>query len=618
MFVSRTRFINMTWNYKIFFACLSIFILAGSPLYAQGMILDFSYDKSTYHWEDSVWLDNKFSDNIRVQAYNSSTATLIKKSLFLNSRDRWQKNANTNVALIFNPENRFSWGITAFNNYNRLESRRVGINRLGLHQDFRLSDAIKLRSQLSYSEATRHYQETKERDQGVMQKVDLTYVGNLFGLGSLGAAYNHELNLLQRTPEKSFGLDLGFANGDTGQEIQINYSGNYQQNKFFTDLTSFENVTTQNKYEHQGDLHLNLNLIKKLDLDLLSNYSYRRFEYTENEDDVLPGIIGRDNLTATFYYKLAGSYPLFGVSLFKTEYIYRDSDEEFGDLFSGQNITLGELRLSYYISWSEKDSLYASGTFSVTTYTGKDPNNLFSDRDRVFKLGQMVYQRDFSDHFLLRLRGSYQYNHYIYISEQLSANNNHNIVYLAQPEVIWTPSAALQISHSWVMHANYIYYDYEKYEESQRNTLYRKADYLVKLNYSITRNLDLLLSYRYRYEDFGQLVYRDQWAQRISWDRNGHLPSIEMFWRPFNELLINSGYSYERKRSFDHLPGEVEGTRILQEKELFEREKIFINMNYRPGNKSRINFSYTRRVQESKSFLNEDSDIITLNVSRYF
>ena len=132
MFVSRTRFINMTWNYKIFFACLSIFILAGSPLYAQGMILDFSYDKSTYHWEDSVWLDNKFSDNIRVQAYNSSTATLIKKSLFLNSRDRWQKNANTNVALIFNPENRFSWGITAFNNYNRLESRRVGINRLGL------------------------------------------------------------------------------------------------------------------------------------------------------------------------------------------------------------------------------------------------------------------------------------------------------------------------------------------------------------------------------------------------------------------------------------------------------------------------------------------------------
>jgi hypothetical protein len=608
----------MTLNYKTFFASLIILLTAAVPLYAQGMVFDFSHDKSTYHWEDSIWVDNDLSKNIHLRMYNHSTATMIRKSLFIDSGDRWQKNANTDLALSFGHKNRFSWGISAFNNYNRLESRRVGINRLGLHQDYRLSSAIKMHSQLSYSEATRHYNEVKDRDQGVMQKLDLSYIGDLFGLGSLGASYNHELNLLQRTPEKSFGIDFGFANRSTKQQIQINYSGNYQQNKFFSDLTSFENVTTQDKYNHQGDLHINLDLIKDLDLDLISNYSYRRFEYTENSDDDRSSIIGRDNLTATFYYKLAASYPLFGVSLFKTEYIYRDSDEEFGDLFSGQNITLGELRLSYYISWSKKDSLYASGTFSVTTYSGKDPDNLFSDRDRVFKLGQFVYQRDFSKHFMLRLRGSYQYNHYIYISEQLSANNNHNILYLAQPELIWTPVEALQISQSWVMHANYIYYDFEKYQESQRNTLYRKASYLMKMNYSLFKNLDLLLSYRYRYEDFGQLVYKDQWAQRISWDRKGHLPSIEMFWRPFAELLVNPGYSYERKQSFDHLPGEEEGTRVLEEKELFEREKIFINMEYRPGPKSRVRLEYTRRVQESRLFLNEDSDIITLNISRYF
>ncbi len=614
----RTHYINMTLNYKTFFAGLIILFMAGVPLHAQGVVFDFSHDKSTYHWEDSIWVDNDLSKNIHLRMYNHSTATLIRKSLFIDSGDRWQKNANTDLALSFGHKNRFSWGISAFNNYNRLESRRVGINRLGLHQDYRLSNSIKMHSQLSYSEATRHYNEVKDRDRGVMQQLDLSYIGDLFGLGSLGASYNHELNLLQRTPEKSFGIDLGFANRSTKQQIQVNYSGNYQQNKFFTDLTSFENVTTQDKYNHQGDLHINLDLIKNLDLDLVSNYSYRRFEYSDDTEDSQSGIIGRDNLTATFYYKLAASYPLFGVSLFKTEYIYRDSDEEFGDLFSGQNITLGELRLSYYISWSKKDSLYASGTFSVTTYSGKDPDNLFSDRDRVFKLGQFVYQRDFSKHFMLRLRGSYQYYHYIYISERLSANNNHNILYLAHPELIWTPAEALQISQSWVMHANYIYYDFEKYEESQRNTLYRKASYLMKVNYSIFRNLDLLLSYRYRYEDFGQLVYKDQWAQRISWDRKGHLPSIEMFWRPFTELLVNPGYSYERKQSFDHLPGEEQGTKLLEEKELFEREKIFINMEYRPGSKSRIRLEYTRRVQESRLFLNEDSDIITLNISRYF
>ncbi|MBD3218777.1 MAG: hypothetical protein GF310_10900, partial [candidate division Zixibacteria bacterium] len=153
----------MMLNYKTFFAGLIILLTAGVPLYAQGVVFDFSHDKSTYHWEDSIWVDNDLSKNIHLRMYNHSTATLIRKSLFIDSGDRWQKNANTDLALSFNHKNRFSWGISAFNNYNRLESRRVGINRLGLQQDYRLSNSIKMHSQLSYSEATRHYNEVKDR-----------------------------------------------------------------------------------------------------------------------------------------------------------------------------------------------------------------------------------------------------------------------------------------------------------------------------------------------------------------------------------------------------------------------------------------------------------------------
>ncbi len=608
----------MKFRYKIFIMIMAVICLASTPLYPQGVLVNFSNDKSTYFWEDSIWVDNTVAGQTHLLLSNHSTATLIKKSLFLDSGDRWQKEANTNLALSFDSQNKFSWGINAYNNYSRLKDRRVNINRLGLHQDLKLTQRLNLTSLLTFSETTRHQSGLKNVDQGMMQTLNLSYKSRPCNWGNFSLAYDQELNLLARTPEKSFGLNFGYDKRDDTKQVSFSYMGNYRKNKFFSGLTTFDNVTTQDRYEHQGDLNIGFELLRNLEVNLLSTYFYRRFEYRQEQDESASGVLGRDNLTSTFYYNLALSYPLFGRSLLKTEYIYRDSDEEYGDLFSGQNIKLGELRFSYHIRLGARDSLYSAGTFSITTYTGKDPSNLFSDRDRVYRLGQLAYQHKFSNYFLIRLRGSYQHNHNINIAKELSGNNNYNILYLAEPEVVWTPLENLQVSQSWIMHANYIYYDYEKYEDSPRNTIYRKADYLVRVNYGFSARLDLLLSYRFRYEDFGQLIYRDQWAQRISWERKGHLPSFEMNWRPSPALSINPGYSYERKHSYDHLAGETEDERILREKELFKRQKIFINIDYRPGEKSSVEFTYTRRVQKSIQFRDEDSDIITLNIRRYF
>ena len=603
---------------KTFSILLLILVVHSATAFAQGFILSFSSDKSTYFWEDSIWIDNDLSKKTHLYLSNHSTATLIKKSLFLNRGDRWQKEANTNLAITYNEKGKFSWGISGHNNYSRLEDRRVTVNRLGLHQNFEAAKGLRLSSLLAYSETSRYKSEQDDIDQGIMQKLEIAYINDLKSLGDLKLAYNQELNLLKRTPEKSFGLNLGYRKGGNKGKIRLDYNGNYKRSKFFSELTSFEKVTTQDKYEHLGDLSVTFNLLSDLEIRLLSTYSYRRFEYSHQDEEAASGLLGRDNLTATFYYNLGLSYPLFERSILKTEYIYRQSEEEFGDIFSGQNIDLGELRLSWRIRLGRRDSLYTSGTFSVTAYTGKDPSNLFSDRDRVFRLGQVGFWHKFSDHFMMHLRGSYQYNHNIHISKALSSNNNHNILYLAEPELVWQPTQQLQISQSWLMHANYIYYDYEKYEDSPRNTLYRKASYLVRINYAFSRRLDMLFSYRFRYEDFGQLIYRGQWAQRISWERKGHLPAIEFKWRPTPELCINPGFSYERKHSYDHLAGETEGESILREKELFKRRKIFININYRPGDKSSMELSYTRRIQRSIQFLDEDSDIFTVNVRRFF
>lgn len=601
----------------IVLVCLAL-LTAVPSVRAQGVIFNFSQDKSTYLWEDSIWLDNNLSHDIHLQLANHSTATLIKKSLFLGSGDRWQKDADTRMALTFNNSGKFTYGINAYNNYSRLENRRVTINQLGIQQDYQLSQKFSFNSLLAYSETARDYSDNTNRDQGVMQKFNMNFRDGSAKWGQFEAGYNHELNMLENTPEKTFGLNLGYNKLTKSTQVQVGYVGSYRQSKFYSQLTTFEQITKQDRYEHSGDLQLSLNPWRKLNLNLISNYSYRRFDYKVNTSDKASDLVGRDNLTATMYYKLGADYPLFGRSLLDVEYIYRKSDEEFGDVLSGQEITLGELRLAYHLRIGPRDSLQATGAFSVTSYTGKDPDNIFSDRDKVYKSAQGIYQHQFSPYFIARMRGSYQYNHYIFVSGELSANNNHDIIYLIQPELLWVPHTNLNITQSFVMHANYIYFDFEKYEDSPRNTIYRKADYQAIINYAFSPSLFLKFTYRYRYEDFGQLIYRDQWAQRISWERKGHLPSFEMEWQPYKNLMINPGYSYERKHSFDHLAGEIEGQTLLNEKELFKRQLIFINIEYRPSAKGVVEFTYTRRVQESLQFSDDDSDIFTLNIRRYF
>jgi hypothetical protein len=597
--------------------CLFIWAIIPSLCFGQGLIVDFSYDKSTYLWQDSIWYDKDITNSISLKLSNRSTATLIEKSLFIDQADRWQKDANSNLKLTFNRQKSFSWGLTAHNNYSRLEDRKVTINQLGGHQSWQVFSFLEMTSALAYSETSRRRTGMKDVDKGLQQKLDLNYSQNFFDLGRLRLSYEHDLNLLKRTPEKKFGFKAGFNKIDLSRQIRLNYSGNYRTTRFFSELASFDNIAIQDRYEHLGDLLISFYPFEKLKTDLISSYVYRRFDY-RSESQASSSLLGRDNLTSSFHYNLRLNYPLFEFLHLSGEYIFRRSDEEFGGLFSGQIITLGEVRMASDWLLGKRDSIHLSGTFSVTSYEGKQDNNLFSDRDRAYRLGRMVIQHRFTRHLIGRLIGSYQYIHDIYVSSQLSANNNHNELYILQPELTWRPYKFLQIEQSWLMHANYIWYDFEKLEDSDRNTLYRKAGYLVKGRIIFSPALMVVLSYRYRFEDYGQLIYRDQWAQRISWERRGSLPSFELKWRPFKPLFVDAGYSYERKHSFDHLPAVAQGETILEEKELFKRQKIYINIGYRPSEKSDVRIEYTRRVQESLQFSDEDSDIVTVNISRFF
>lgn len=219
---------------------------------AQGLIFNFSQNKETYVWEDSLFVDRALSNRIQVVLGNHSVATLIDKSLFVDQRDRWQKQANTNLRLLLNPRRTFSWGFIARNDYNRLEDRRVTTNQLGLEQVWRLFAGAELNSQVSYSETSRRNAGARNLDRGLLQKLALSYDRRVAGLGKIAANYDQELNLLRRTPDKNFEVGSSFDASRGTRQLELRYNGSYRQNKYFSGLESFERVATQNRYEHQG------------------------------------------------------------------------------------------------------------------------------------------------------------------------------------------------------------------------------------------------------------------------------------------------------------------------------------------------------------------------------
>ena len=207
--------------------------------------------------------------------------------------------------------------------------------------------------------------------------------------------------------------------------------------------------------------------------------------------------------------------------------------------------------------------------------------------------------------------------HQTYVSGTLSANNNHNTIYVVRPEVDWRLFPWFTISNSFLLHANYIWYDYEKETESERNTLFRRARWTSEYRVIVSRRLTLRPSYTYKYEDFGQLFWRDQWVQKTNWYRRAHLPTLELSYRPWKPLRIDPGVSYEWKKSWEFAVGE-DGAIDRIEKETFGRTAIHVDVNYSPGPRTNISVSYLRRVQKSDLFADDITNQYVVNVHRLF
>ena len=352
----------------------------------------------------------------------------------------------------------------------------------------------------------------------------------------------------------------------------------------------------------------------------LANFDFRQFRYEHygiEGSKISSGLLGSNNSSRIIDYKLSASRDVARRIVFDAHYIYREIGEDYGALSAKQNVKTGELRFAMRSSPGINDSIWAETIFSVTGYFSDRSSSFFSDRDRIMQLFGLGFKHRFSRCLTLRVDGSYRDFHQTYVSGALSANNNHNSVYVVKPEVDWMLFPWFVVSNSFLLHANYIWYDHEKKIGSERNTLFRRAQGKSECRLVVSRRLKLKPAYTYRYEDFGQLLWRDQWVQKTNWYRRTHLPSMELTYQPVNGLRIESGISYEWKKSWEFTVGE-EGVVDRIEKETFRRTTVHLNVDYSPSARTNIRLSMLRRVQKSDLFTDDTSNQYIINVYRRF
>ena len=61
------------------------------------------------------------------------------------------------------------------------------------------------------------------------------------------------------------------------------------------------------------------------------------------------------------------------------------------------------------------------------------------------------------------------------------------------------------------------------------------------------------MEFLYRYEDYGQLLWEDEWVEKVSWDRRTEKIKFGCDYHWGQSLIFSPSYFYEKRREWNHL-----------------------------------------------------------------
>jgi hypothetical protein len=596
----------------------------------SGLRCDFSQDNRTYIWNLKFDCNREITPNLFWELSNSINSTLIKKSVFSDNQDRWQEDGKIDLNLDYLVTQKLRMGLLFSQNLNSLEKRKVTTSDYGVLSEFNLA-GINFIQILGAKNIDRRLSETRRSEKGISYSQTISFSPRIFSGSiseiSLNQATSRLTNIpvLQRNFNFSFLKYLSHSlDSDLEKDsLKVTYLEGWAKKKFFAGEITAPQINTQKKNQRALNLCVSRKVPWGVKLDFAFDLLSNRYRYSSDSDTLLEPLL-TDNFASSQNMYLSMEKKFLQKVSVESFYKYMRSKEDYIGEEKDQKMEGGELGGEVKAEISRADSLYLTASIGVTSFYAPLFSGQFNDRDVLTILTWGEYLHVFNSYFNLRLEGGFRNFHQLYMSNRLSSNNNHNQTYLLSPTVTWRPDWKLSFKQNYSIQANYIYYDYEKARESEKNRLFRRASSSSEVICRYNHRLNFSFGYIYKYEDYGQLIWKDQWVQKPSWDRRTNTFNLSIDYQPVRKVSFSPKYTYEKRKSWDHVTEESTGSeekadkekRILKDK--FHRNMISFSFRYLVNEDNYLYLSATHRLQKGTQSKQEISDYVTVSVARVF
>jgi hypothetical protein len=618
---------------KMFFYFFIIIIFSSilflEDAYPSGLRCDFSQDNRTYIWNLDFDCNQKMTPKLSWGLSSSINSTLIKRSAFSFSQDQWQENGKIGLNLSYALGRKIKIGGLFSQNLNSLEERKVTTSEYGVISEFNLA-GINFTQVLGAKNIDRRLREIKRSEEGFNYTQAISFSPRIFSGSKSDVSLKQTTTRLKNIPilERDFTLSflkyLSFSPAFDGQKdsIQVAYLEAWSKKKFFAGEITSPQINTQKKNQRAFNLCASKKIPFGVKLDFAFDFLSNRYRYSTDSDTLLQPFL-TDNLASSQNMYLGVKKEFLQKILFESFYKYESSDEDYTGAEKDQKMEGGEWGGELKAEITRLDSLHLNASIGVTSFYAPPFSGQFNDRDVLTILAWGEFLHIFNPYFNIRLEAGFRNFNQLYLSNRLSSNNNHNQTYLLSPTMTWQPDEKLNFKQNYSIQANYIYYDYEKASET-KNKLFRRASSTSEIVYRYNQRVIFSLGYIYKYEDYGQLIWKDQWVQKPSWDRRTNTINLSIDYQPTRKVSFSPKWAYERGKSWDHVAVETIGSeeKVGQEKRIltdkFYRNTISFSFKYFMDEDNYLYLSAAHRLQNGTQSKQETSDYATVSVARVF
>jgi hypothetical protein len=614
-----------------FFFILTILssILFFEIAFSSGLRCDFSQDNRTYIWDLKFDCNQKMTPKLSWGLFSSINSTLIKKSAFSLSQDQWQENGKIDLNLSYALDRKIKVGGLFSQNLNSLEKRKVTTSEYGVISELNLA-GITFLQVLGAKNIDRRLSEIKRSEEGFNYSQTISFSPRIFSGSKSEISLKQTTTQLKNIPilERDFAFSFSKYLSDypafdgPKDSIQVAYLEAWSKKKFFAGEITSTQINTQKKSQRAFNLCASKRIPFGVKLDFAFDFLSNRYRYSTDSDTLLQPFLS-DNLASSQNMYLGVKKEFLQKILVESFYKYQSSEEDYTGAEKDQKMEGGEWGGELKAEVTRADSLHLNASIGVTSFYAPPFSGQFNDRDVLTILAWGEFLHIFNPYFNIRLEAGFRNFNQLYLSDRLSSNNNHNQTYLVSPTMTWQPNGKLNFKQNYSIQANYIYYDYEKASET-KNKLFRRASSTSEVVYRYNQRVIFSLGYTYKYEDYGQLIWKDQWVQKPSWDRRTNIINLSIDYQPLRKVSFSPNCTYEKGKSWDHVAVETIGSegktgkekRILADK--YYRNTISFSFKYSMDQDNYLYLSAAHRVQNGVQSKQETSDYATVSVARIF